>query len=83
MGIHLRKGAFWNGKHKVTPGQVRCDLGVVSYLGEGKYKDCLFRLFVELPDQVETSPLRSCSFVVREERVGGLLLRWIGCLRHL
>ena len=62
--IHLRKGVFWNGKQKVAPGQVRYELGVVSYPGQGKYKDCLFRAFIDFPDQVENATLedlQSCS----------------------
>ena len=62
MGIHLQKGVFWNGKHKVLPENARYELGVVSYPGQGKYKDCLFRAFHDLPDQLETATAEEQQF---------------------
>ena len=62
MGIHLQKGAFWNGKHQVIPENARYELGVVSYPGQGKYKDCLFRAFHDLPDQIETATAEERQF---------------------
>ena len=60
--IHLQKGVFWNGKHEVIPESARYELGVVSYPGQGKYKDCLFRAFHDLPDQLETATAEEQQF---------------------
>ena len=60
--IHLQKGVFWNGKHQVIPESARYELGVVSYPGQGKYKDCLFRAFHDLPDQLETATVEQRQF---------------------
>ena len=49
MGIHLKKGVFYDGR-TVTPEEAQYELGVVSYPGTGKYNDCLYVPFHELPD---------------------------------
>ena len=52
MGIHLQKGAFWNGKHQVIPENARYELGVVS----------IFRLFHDLLDQIEAATAEERQF---------------------
>ena len=41
---------------------MRYELGVVSYPGQGKYKDCLFRPWTDLPDQVENATVEDLQF---------------------
>ena len=53
--IHYDKGVFYNKKQALTPDDVSYELGVVSYPGTGKYTNCLYAAFRELPDQEETA----------------------------
>lgn len=51
MDVHRRKGVFHYGKKKtITPQEAKYELGIVSYPGTGKYGDCLYIPYVELPD---------------------------------
>ena len=50
MEIHREKGVFYDGKKPVTPDEAKYELGIVSYPGKGKYNDCLYVPFHELPD---------------------------------
>ena len=56
---HLEKGVFWDGKKEITPEEARYELGVVSYPGTGKYTNCLYVQFHELPD-LEEHPICYC-----------------------
>ena len=55
MEIHVKKQAFHNGKKLVFPQDAIYELGVVSYPGHGKYNNCQYVAFHELPDQEETA----------------------------
>ena len=60
--INAENGAFWNGKHAVISAKVWYELGVVSYPEQGKYKECLLRLFHDLLDQIETATAEQHEF---------------------
>ena len=55
MEVHAQKGVFYNGKTEIFPSDAKYELGVVSYPGTGKYKDCKYMPFHELPEQEETA----------------------------
>ena len=54
MDIHRAKGFFSIGK-KITPNEAQYELGIVSYPGSGKYNNCLYVPFIDLPDSTEVA----------------------------
>ena len=48
--IHIRKGVIYNEKAPMAPDEAKYELGIVSYPGKGKYTDCLFVEWTDVPD---------------------------------
>ena len=55
MEIHQKKGAFYVNKKEFTPKEAKYELGIVSYPGHGKYDNCIFIPFIDLPDSEEVA----------------------------
>jgi hypothetical protein len=53
--IHIKKGAFYDKKRQILVDECKYELGVVSYPGHGKYKNCKYTPFHELPDSEEVA----------------------------